>query len=144
MRWTVAAVLSVLLAGVLLAPVLAKNAGVASVALYAAFSWVCHQRPQRTWRIGALPLGVCVRCLGVYLGALAGAVAGARFSKARFWTSTVLLAAEWLAEAAVRPAAPAWPRFLAGLFAGFCLIPALWAEPKRTTVRIGGTGEVGT
>lgn len=138
MRWIVLAVLLVLVAAISAAPLLAEASSVAAVPLYAAFSWVCHQRPQRTWLLGAHPLAVCVRCFGIYVGALAGALAGPPFFRRLFFAAMALLAADWLVEAAGWLLLPSGVRFATGLLAGFLLAPALWG------VRHGGkTGRSG-
>jgi uncharacterized membrane protein len=36
-------------------------------------SFVCHQRPGRSFWIGGAPMPVCARCTGLYLAAAAGA-----------------------------------------------------------------------
>jgi uncharacterized membrane protein len=43
--------------------------------LYAASHLVCHQIPARTFHLAAGPMAVCARCLGLYLGAVAGGMA---------------------------------------------------------------------
>jgi uncharacterized membrane protein len=40
--------------------------------LYAAGSFICHQRPERSFHIEAAQLPVCARCLGIYAGAAIG------------------------------------------------------------------------
>lgn len=37
------------------------------------FSFVCHQDPARSFWIAGAPVAVCARCLGIYVGAMAGA-----------------------------------------------------------------------
>lgn len=37
------------------------------------FSLVCHQDPARSFWIAGVPIAVCSRCLGIYLGAAVGA-----------------------------------------------------------------------
>jgi uncharacterized membrane protein len=59
-------------ASVLLAPWLASRDSSLARALYGAFSNVCHQIPGRCPVLFGLPAAVCWRCLGVYLGFLAG------------------------------------------------------------------------
>ncbi len=44
--------------------------------IYAAAALVCHQIPERTFQVAAGPVAVCARCLGLYVGGLAGLVAG--------------------------------------------------------------------
>lgn len=40
--------------------------------VYASFSAVCHQMPERSFYVFGFPLAVCARCLGLYAGAAAG------------------------------------------------------------------------
>jgi uncharacterized membrane protein len=42
---------------------------------YAAASFVCHQIPERSFYRGVAQLPVCARCLGIYAGLAAGALA---------------------------------------------------------------------
>jgi uncharacterized membrane protein len=128
--------LVLIVAATLAAPLTAGILPALSHALYAAFAWVCHQRLQRAWLLGAHPLPVCVRCLGIYLGALAGAVAGLRFSRNLLYASTALMAVEWLAEATILPGAPAGLRFSTGLLAGLFIIAVLWGEQRPVAFRI--------
>jgi uncharacterized membrane protein len=44
----------------------------AALLLYRAFALVCHQRPERSFHWCGSPLAVCVRCTGIYTGALLG------------------------------------------------------------------------
>jgi len=44
-------------------------AAAASVAVYAVGSLVCHQLPQRSYRLWAAQMPVCARCTGIYAGA---------------------------------------------------------------------------
>jgi uncharacterized membrane protein len=45
----------------------------AALAMYSAGAVVCHQRPERSFHIGATQLPVCARCTGLYVAAAAGA-----------------------------------------------------------------------
>jgi uncharacterized membrane protein len=40
--------------------------------VYAIFTPICHQRPERSFYFDGLPLAVCARCLGIYAGFLGG------------------------------------------------------------------------
>ena len=40
-----------------------------ALAVYAAGSLICHQRPERSFHLLGVQLPVCARCLGVYAGA---------------------------------------------------------------------------
>ncbi len=144
MRLVVLLVLLLMLAAIFAAPLLAESASTASLLLYSAFSWVCHQRPQRTWCADGYPLAVCVRCLGLYAGALIGAAAGRGFHRRLFLASLAVLGVEWLVEAAGWAGPPAVVRFSAGGLAGFFLVPALWGEHHEPPLRTKWIeGEVG-
>ena len=103
---------------------------------YAVFSWICHQHPERTWHLAGYPLAVCVRCLGLYVGALAGALAGRPFSRRWALGAAALLGGEWLAEMAGLAGAFEGLRFATGLAAGFFLVPGIWREQKGFRTRI--------
>jgi uncharacterized membrane protein len=45
------------------------------VAVYAIGSFVCHQLPERSWRLWTAQMPVCARCAGIYLGAAIAATA---------------------------------------------------------------------
>jgi uncharacterized membrane protein len=45
---------------------------VIGLALERGFALVCHQRPERSFWIYGVPVAVCARCLGIYLGAAVG------------------------------------------------------------------------
>jgi len=125
-----------LFAALLLALILAAPlAGSMAAPVYAAFSWICHQRPDRCWRLADHSLPVCVRCLGLYAGALAGAAAGWRFSRPLLLGSAALAGADWLAEAGGWLAPPSATRFLCGFLLAATAVPAIWAEPRPALPR---------
>lgn len=66
--------LSILLVLIIfLAPYLAyRNHPYASAQCYFAFSFVCHQRPERSFFLWGHPLAVCARCTFFYIGILVG------------------------------------------------------------------------
>ncbi len=43
-----------------------------SESLYSFFSYICHQRPERSFHILGHQFGVCSRCIGVYFGLVVG------------------------------------------------------------------------
>lgn len=47
---------------------------VATAAIFAFFSKVCHQRPDRSFILLGAPVAVCVRCVGIYAGAAFGSL----------------------------------------------------------------------
>jgi len=65
----------VIAAGTLLAPWLAsRNSGLA-LNLYRFYGHICHQNPSRTFALFGHPLAACGRCLGIYVGCVAGCLA---------------------------------------------------------------------
>lgn len=48
--------------------------GALSAAGYAAGSFICHQRPERSFHLWGAQLPVCARCTGIYLGAAAAGI----------------------------------------------------------------------
>ncbi|MGH9509266.1 MAG: DUF2085 domain-containing protein [Terriglobales bacterium] len=66
------------------------------------FSVVCHQDPARSFWIVGAPVAVCARCLGIYLGAVAGAwITAPRGMILRLLAATVLVSMlDFLAESA--------------------------------------------
>jgi len=60
------------LAGIFLAPLLRSQEIRWAGLVYALYSPVCHQLPSRSLWAWGFPLGVCARCLGIYLGFGAG------------------------------------------------------------------------
>ena len=58
----------------------ATSAGtVIVVAVYGIGSLVCHQLPERSWRLWTAQMPVCARCTGIYLGAAIAALMSAVF-----------------------------------------------------------------
>jgi hypothetical protein len=50
---------------------------------YAVSSFVCHQRPERSFHLAGAQLPVCARCFGLYVAAAAGALAALAMAAAR-------------------------------------------------------------
>jgi uncharacterized membrane protein len=107
-------------------PILARHGCyVAAIACYFFFSCICHQRPERTFRLLGYPLAVCHRCSGIYLGLLMGSLFENpwihRSPKARrYW---ILAASVPLAFDALAPFSGLWTntsgtRFVTGLVFG--------------------------
>jgi len=75
--WLLPAAGCVWVATLVAAPVALQRGVVplAAVGVYQGASILCHQRPERSFRIDGVQLPVCGRCLGLYAAAAAGAVA---------------------------------------------------------------------
>ncbi len=67
--------------------------------VYVVGGFVCHQRPERSFHMAGVPLPVCARCTGLYLSALAGALAALTFATG----STAVRRARWLLGLAAVP-----------------------------------------
>lgn len=71
----------------------------AGALVYLAGSFVCHQRPERSFHLAGAPMPVCARCTGLYVSALAGALAALALSTASISAS----GARWLLGLAALP-----------------------------------------
>ena len=61
----------VLLVGAVLPPFVGPGA---EHALRVGFQHLCHQLPGRSFEVGGVPLAVCHRCVGIYVGLVTGAL----------------------------------------------------------------------
>jgi uncharacterized membrane protein len=125
-RSVAAGVWGALCALMLAPPVLASSGCPAAAAMiYFFFSPVCHQMPERSFALLGMPLAVCHRCCGIYLGLFLGALMKNQWmhrspATRRGW---VLAAMVPLALDALLPFAGLWAntvlsRFIAGLWFG--------------------------
>ena len=119
MRVPLAAGAAVVCAGVVAAPL------AHSPWLYFAFSFVCHQQPERSLWVAGLPLAVCARCAGIYLGALLGLLLNLPSRRTLLLAALILVAVDWATEAAGLH--PPWLllRFLTGALAGLAAAPVV-------------------
>jgi len=74
----------------------------AALALQHAFALVCHQQPERSFRLFGVPIAVCSRCLGTYLGAACGLLlrTSRKVAVRVCLAAAVLNLVDWLTEAA--------------------------------------------
>jgi uncharacterized membrane protein len=81
--WAITAAVILLWDMAIVSPPIFTAAGITSISsvIYAFFSGICHQLPDRTFHFGELPMAVCSRCFGVYFGLLAGVVLYALFRR---------------------------------------------------------------
>jgi uncharacterized membrane protein len=100
----------VLLVGAALPPFVGPGA---EHAVRVGFQHLCHQLPGRSFEVGGVPLAVCHRCAGIYLGLVAGALLlpGVRSTAAR-WVEHD----RWVLLAAVLPATLDWGGDVLGLW----------------------------
>ncbi|MGH9669579.1 MAG: DUF2085 domain-containing protein [Terriglobales bacterium] len=114
----------------------ASGSSLAALAIFWFFSPVCHQDPARSFWIFGAPVAVCARCLGIYLGAAAGAFfrASRRTVLAALAVALVLNLTEWLTELAGLHDVWMTPRFVLGAALGAAM-GALVAGSAGVTLR---------
>jgi len=130
-RWGVGVVLAVIVGAAVAAPLL----GAAGVGIYAALGWVCHQQPERSWHLAGKPLAVCVRCFGLYVGALLAVLLGGKFWRRPALGMVAVLGVDWLLETLGWAGARPWWRFGIGLAVGVLVAPVFWPEPREQPMR---------
>ena len=97
--WGAITSLALILAGsIFVAPLAANNHTSLGFTIYHAFSYVCHQLPERSFHLAGHPLAVCSRCTGLYIGF---AIAALSYPLMRSLTRTDPPARRWLLLAAV-------------------------------------------
>jgi hypothetical protein len=100
---------------------------------------LCHQRPERSYALGGEPMPVCARCLGVWLGLLAAALAAAFCGLWRLAMGLTLagwLLLSWLLGALLFPAGWHLERTVAGLAGGAGLYVLAARLPGRAARRL--------
>lgn len=130
----VAAVPAALGAAALSAPLLAAAGySVSAFAVLQFFSVVCHQDAARSFWIAGAPLAVCTRCLGIYLGGIAGVWLNVpRRTILKFLAATALVSfLDFFAEAAGLHDNWFWVRWALGAMLGAggtaLIVQATWA-----------------
>ena len=120
-RLLVSAIPASLAGAAVSAPYLAIGSyGALSFLIFLFFSPVCHQDPARSFWIFGAPGAVCARCLGIYVGAAAGAFfrASRRMVLAALAVALALNLTEWLTELAGLHDVWMTPRFALGAALG--------------------------
>jgi uncharacterized membrane protein len=113
------------------APLLASKGRVEAVPLYLALEYFCHQLPERSWSIGDLQAGLCVRCFGLYGGIALAAIGGFRFSKALLAAGVIVIGLTWAVEAVGVWEPAQWARFFSGAAFGLAAGAVLQLPEKR-------------
>jgi uncharacterized membrane protein len=98
--WALTAAFGLTLLGLIIGAPLAQAYGHPAFAatIYKAFSFVCHQIPERSFHLAGHQFGVCSRCTGIYAGFAAAALA---YPLIRPLKTTATPARRWLLLAAV-------------------------------------------
>ena len=68
--WSLSAVIALTIVGVIVGAPLAQayNHPQFAFTIYRAFSYVCHQLPERSFHLAGYQFAVCARCTGLYTG----------------------------------------------------------------------------
>ena len=120
-RVTVALFPAALTSAALAAPLLAKfGFALSAFAILQFFSLACQQDPARSFWIASAPVAVCSRCLGIYMGAVAGAwIPAPRRAILGFLAATVLVSLlDFFAESAGLHGNWPWVRWALGALLG--------------------------
>lgn len=118
------------------------SAAPVTVLVYQGCSRICHQRPERSFRVAGVQQPVCARCFGLYVSAAVGFLAAWAFAprgaaltrRTRVWLAVAALptAATFLIEAAAIARPSSAVRALAalplGAVAAWIVASALRAE----------------
>jgi len=104
--WAISATLAIALLGAIIGAPLLQSSGHAVFAsrIYRAFSFVCHQIPDRSFHLAGYKFAVCSRCTGIYSGL---ALATVTYPLVRSLKETVTPHLIWL-FLAVAPLAIDW------------------------------------
>jgi uncharacterized membrane protein len=82
---------AVSLCGLALAPAwLSDGHRIFALAVFAFFSKVCHQLPERSLVLFGAPVAICVRCLGIYAGTALGSLTHLNRRSAFYWFGAAL------------------------------------------------------
>ena len=98
--WAIATLFGLAIIGLIIGAPLAQASGhpALAAAIYKAFSFVCHQIPERSFHLAGHQFGVCSRCTGLYAGF---AVAALAYPLVRSLKSTGAPPRLWLILAAI-------------------------------------------
>jgi len=126
LSWGVVCVLT------LAAPLALAHGRADALPVYLGFSFFCHQSPERSFALAGLPLAVCHRCSGIYLGLFAGSLlAPLRFPGSlrgrRWWLLAAALPAliDFALARSGLWSGSAWSRAFSGMFLGYMISPLL-------------------
>jgi uncharacterized membrane protein len=148
--WVIALAVALVWIALIVAPpfLIANGLEALATQIYTFYSYICHQKPERTFFVLGYPFAVCSRCFGVYFGVLAG-VATYPFWRhidsveplPRIWLflSLVPIGIDWLLGALDIWENTFASRFITGLILGFAcavfVIPALVEIVRNLTRR---------
>lgn len=102
--------------------------------LYALFSLICHQDPDRSFYLNQAPFAVCIRCTGIYLGAAAAVLLGLSPRNMAFRVAVYANAAEFALSLVIIDLAPL--RFSCGAALGWYAAPIISSGIQEAVSRV--------
>jgi uncharacterized membrane protein len=113
--------------------------GELGVALDMVFLTMCHRRPARTLSFAGVPMPLCSRCAGIFLGVAIGAVIGRPLLSLRAWRWAFAVAcALMIADVVTQDLGlhPVWHpgRILTGVLVGYAMVIGFLSALARDTV----------
>jgi uncharacterized membrane protein len=148
--WVVALAIVLVWILFIIAPPFLTTNGFESLAtqIYNFFSYICHQKPERSFYVLGYQIAVCSRCFGVYFGLVAGIATYPLWRKVeeveplpRFWLflSLIPIGIDWALGVFGLWENTFASRFLTGLILGFAcavfVMPALVEIVRNLTGR---------
>jgi len=106
-----------------------------AAAVYWAFAPFCHQQAERSWVLAGVPMPICVRCLGFYVGITVAFARRIPFRRRQLVLAAAWFGLSWTAESAAGPAP--WVhllRFAAGASLGTALAAPLAGAARTWSV----------
>ena len=95
---------------------------------------ICHQRPERSFRLWGVQMPVCARCAGLYAGAAFGAVLAGVGGARRRLSAARASTWRWVVLGAAVPTGASVAMEALGVFEGSVMIRAVGAMPLGAAV----------
>ncbi len=132
LHWWALLALWVLAASPFAAPLLAGSHPLAALLIRNFFARLCHQNPARSFMVQGSPAAVCVRCLGIYLGAFLGGLMAVekRIAARCLWLALLWNVLDVVTETLHWHGNMPLPRFLSGLLLGAAAGALLFAARR--------------
>ena len=105
-----------------------------SAGTYLVGGLICHQRPERSFRLWGVQMPVCARCAGLYGGAALGAVVAGAWAAGRRLSTQRASAVRWVVLGAAVPTGASVIMEALGVFEGSAVIRAVGAIPLGAAV----------
>jgi len=111
-----------------------QPATVVSAGSYLVGTLICHQRPERSFRLWGVQMPVCARCAGLYGGAAVGALVAGVCASGRRRSAQGVSTLRWVVLGAAVPTGASVAMEALGVFEGSAVIRAAGAIPLGAAV----------